>query len=206
MDPYPRRARSLTRVRPLMGSRGGQRSTRRESLHALSLSSPGSFYAMNRFRAKREQLERVSGPSPASRGQNMALTVLYVPSLLDSGDRACPSTNSACLGTCLYPALACTPRPRAGSEKILSLSLSLFLSLSLSLWFSLSLSLSLFLSLSLSIQGHTYPPAELPSPTAIPETQNDIFWIPVLNSEFTIEDASFCQPRQTYSVETAVCV
>ena len=39
----------------------------------------------HRFRAKREQLEILEGISPESRGQDLALTVLYVPSSLDSG-------------------------------------------------------------------------------------------------------------------------
>ena len=39
-----------------------------------------------RFRAKREQLERFyEGLVPESQGQNLALTVLYVPCSLDSG-------------------------------------------------------------------------------------------------------------------------
>ena len=39
----------------------------------------------NRFRAKREQLLRVEGLLPEGQGQILALTVLYVPSSLDSG-------------------------------------------------------------------------------------------------------------------------
>jgi hypothetical protein len=38
----------------------------------------------HRFRAKREQLKRFEGLLPESQGQNMVLTVLYVPGLLDS--------------------------------------------------------------------------------------------------------------------------
>ena len=37
--------------------------------------------------AKREQLERVQGPLPECQGQHLALTVLNVPSSLDSGWR-----------------------------------------------------------------------------------------------------------------------
>jgi len=39
------------------------------------------------FRAKRKPRARVSDLLPASQGQNLALTVLYVPSSLDSGCR-----------------------------------------------------------------------------------------------------------------------
>ena len=35
-------------------------------------------YPLNRFQAKREQLERVYGLSPERQGQNLALAVLYV--------------------------------------------------------------------------------------------------------------------------------
>ena len=41
------------------------------------------------FRAKREQLERVSGLLPENQGRNLAVTVLCVPGLLDSGCGAC---------------------------------------------------------------------------------------------------------------------
>ena len=38
-----------------------------------------------RFRAKREQLERLQGLSPAIQGQDLVLTVLHVPQSPDSG-------------------------------------------------------------------------------------------------------------------------
>ena len=38
------------------------------------------------FRAKREQLKSFSGLAPESQGQNLALTVLYLPYSLDSGE------------------------------------------------------------------------------------------------------------------------
>ena len=41
--------------------------------------------AMGRFRAKREQLKCLYGRLPVSQGQNLALTVLYVPYSLYSG-------------------------------------------------------------------------------------------------------------------------
>jgi len=37
------------------------------------------------FQAKREQLKKLYGLLPESQGQNLALTVLYVPHSLDSG-------------------------------------------------------------------------------------------------------------------------
>jgi len=42
------------------------------------------FWA-RRFRAKRELLETCEGLFPGSQGRNLAVTVLYVPSSLDSG-------------------------------------------------------------------------------------------------------------------------
>jgi len=45
-----------------------------------------------RFRAKSEQLQRFKGLLPEGHGQNLALTVLYVPYSLESGrkeDGAC---------------------------------------------------------------------------------------------------------------------
>ena len=44
-----------------------------------------SSHTRDHFRAKREQLKRFEGPSPEKQGQNLDLTVLFVPSLLDSG-------------------------------------------------------------------------------------------------------------------------
>ena len=40
-----------------------------------------------RFRARRGQLETLEGLLPDSQGQNLALTVLYMPYSLDSGTR-----------------------------------------------------------------------------------------------------------------------
>ena len=55
----------------------------------LSVSRPGTNRPVpattGRFRAKREQLKRGQECLPEIQGQNRALTVLYVPSLLDSG-------------------------------------------------------------------------------------------------------------------------
>ena len=42
-------------------------------------------FEAHRFRAKRGQLKRFSELSPESKGQHLALTVLYVPNSLDSG-------------------------------------------------------------------------------------------------------------------------
>ena len=42
------------------------------------------------FRARREELKRFKGLLPESQGQNLALTVLYVPYLLDSGRGSTP--------------------------------------------------------------------------------------------------------------------
>ena len=53
-----------------------------------------------RFRAKREQLERVHGLLPESQGQNLALTVLYVLWSRDSGltdEHLCPPQGLVCL-------------------------------------------------------------------------------------------------------------
>jgi len=51
----------------------------------------GPGYLQERFHyrcpAQRQKLRRVHGLSPESRGQNLALTVLYVPHSLDSGKR-----------------------------------------------------------------------------------------------------------------------
>ena len=44
----------------------------------------GSLFVVYRFRAKTKQLETVEGLLPESQGQNLALTVLYVPYSLDS--------------------------------------------------------------------------------------------------------------------------
>ena len=44
-----------------------------------------TYAFISRFRAKREQLKRVQGLLPERSGQNLALTVLYVPYSLDSG-------------------------------------------------------------------------------------------------------------------------
>jgi len=55
-----------------------------ELTHACKVDAavPG---AVSRVRAKREHLGRLKGLSPESQGQNMALTVLFVPNSLDSG-------------------------------------------------------------------------------------------------------------------------
>jgi len=42
-----------------------------------------SWIQRNRFRAKRELLDRFSGLLPESQGQNLPVTVLYVPYSLD---------------------------------------------------------------------------------------------------------------------------
>jgi hypothetical protein len=45
-----------------------------------------------RFEANREQVEKHQGLSPGSQGQNVALTVLYVPYSLESGVDAAPNS------------------------------------------------------------------------------------------------------------------
>ena len=50
--------------------------------------STAGFDSGIRLQSNKEQLERVSGLLPGSQGQNLAMTVLYVPYSLDSGVRA----------------------------------------------------------------------------------------------------------------------
>ena len=54
---------------------------------------PHQSFPHNRYRAKREQLERFQGHLPENQGQNLALTVLGVPGPIDSG-RALHSAKS----------------------------------------------------------------------------------------------------------------
>jgi len=62
-------------------------STRTRSLCAKTQSSASPTWVSPPppCRAKRGQLEKFDGLLPESQGQNLALTVLYVPNLLDSG-------------------------------------------------------------------------------------------------------------------------
>ena len=64
-------------------------------------------------RAKQEQVKTLNGLLPASQGRNLALTVLYVPSLLDRDQKVSPSRGKH-MGTSLirrHPLLA--PHRRA---------------------------------------------------------------------------------------------
>ena len=55
----------------------------------------GAFYDGELcFRAKRQHLKMFQCLFPQSQGQNLALTVLYVPHSLDSGSRAKPTASA----------------------------------------------------------------------------------------------------------------
>ena len=49
----------------------------------------------SRFQAKKQPLEKVQGPLSESEDQNLILTVVYVPSWLDSGLRLSPEYEPA---------------------------------------------------------------------------------------------------------------
>jgi len=89
----------------------------------------GQSVPLNRFQARREQLESFLGLLPEGQGHNLALNVLYVPYSLGSGVGPCVPAPRR-VGTLLQP-------PRT----LHLLSLSFALSLSFSLSFSLTLSL-----------------------------------------------------------------
>ena len=135
----------------------------------FSNSAAGHASHCLRFRAKRERFYRLP---PESQGQNLAMTVLYVPSSLDSGmwgggcgrlqgaggdfwgsyQREPGSKEDSNEPVCISgPSIAAASPSRCLSLSLsLSLSRCLSLSLSLSRARALSLSLSLLLSLSLS--------------------------------------------------------
>ena len=65
------------------------RSARVLSQTLARMRSRSNCFRRCRFRAKREQLGKCPGFSPEGQGQNLAVTVVYVPGLLDSGHGVC---------------------------------------------------------------------------------------------------------------------
>ena len=107
----------------------------------------GQSVPLNRFQARREQLESFLGLLPEGQGHNLALNVLYVPYSLGSGVGPCVPAPRR-VGTLLQP-------PRTLHLLSLFRSISLFLSLFL------SHSLSRALHLCLAGVGRTLPGSDV---------------------------------------------
>ena len=68
-------------------------------------------FEKHRFRAKREQLTTFHGLFPESRGQNRALTVLYVPYSLDSGPTTAGLTTTSIQKYCFLKLIILEHKP-----------------------------------------------------------------------------------------------